>query len=864
MAACGRADSSSNAGGDGGIPALFFQEALHGAEGDTIFPSPAALGSSWEPSLLEQVLTTVAASARALGSHAVLAPVLDLFVDPRFGRLQEGFGEDPMHVAAFARAAAIGLQGAPPADDAGGGGSSSNPKMASRSSSTRRHGEDQSAGDGGPTSRGHHGGNANGDGRRGSGGARRSVHRLRAGRVYAIAKHFLGYGAVAGGLNGGATTADERSLLEDHLRPWRAFAAAGGAGAMVGHQAALGVPLHAHHSLIRGVLRGKLGLLGPVFSDCNDVGGLVAFGVAANLTAAAVAAMNAGVDVDLQCGRRCPSAVGSPARSPHGGLPPSEDDGAARDCGAFFELPRAIRSGMLPASTLRAAATRMLSLKASAGLLRTPLEPEGSGEVGVLARLNSRGSRALATTAAERGAILLRNRHALLPLLPLPLPAAGRGAGGRRPFRIAVIGPAAGCGAGGEGGKPGALCAAQLMMLGSYASALSTRRVAVPTLVAEMRSQLAAGAREGGSAVVDFALGAHADDDGAWNGDGNGDGIGDGIGGRDEADARRAARQAALMREAAVALARRSDVVIVALGDTARTAGEWADRASLELPGHQPALLAALAATGTPLALVIVGGRPVTFGGARGDALLRSANVSSLLFTYPPGQEGGSALARLLLGAAAPGGRLAHAWPRRAGPSAWLQPVSGKWRTHAWVPSGNGGGGRDGGSEGEQPWRYGAYVDAPTSPLFPFGFGLSYRRCLLHALSTGRPIVASAASIEHLPTAIVSTLNIEIAVDGEADAPTGRSGKGCTEVVQCYVHDPPGRTVRRGQRLVGFARVELRGQEQRRWERIEITAEALSVLDDDGRWRLRPGKYDVQCGLNSADPRMLRTSITVN
>ena len=93
------------------IPALFFQEALHGAEGGTIFPSPAALGSSWEPALLERVLTAVAAAARALGSHAVLAPVLDLFVDPRFGRLQEGFGEDPMHVSAFATAAVTGLQG---------------------------------------------------------------------------------------------------------------------------------------------------------------------------------------------------------------------------------------------------------------------------------------------------------------------------------------------------------------------------------------------------------------------------------------------------------------------------------------------------------------------------------------------------------------------------------------------------------------------------------------------------------------------------------------------------------------------------------------------------------------------------------
>ena len=73
--------------------------------------------------------------------------------------------------------------------------------------------------------------------------------------------------------------------------------------------------------------------------------------------------------------------------------------------------------------------------------------------------------------------------------------------------------------------------------------------------------------------------------------------------------------------------------------------GEWADRASLELPGDQPALLGALASSGTPLAVVLVGGRPATFGGSGGAALLR--NVSALLVAMRPGQLGGEAIARL-------------------------------------------------------------------------------------------------------------------------------------------------------------------------------------------------------------------------
>lgn len=888
LAACSSVDSNMN----GGMPAIFFQEALHGAEGDTIFPSPAAMGSSWEPSLLERVLTAVAAGARALGSHVVLAPVLDLFVDPRFGRLQEGFGEDPMHVAAFARSAAFGLQGAPAASgsrsESGGRALSANSKSSTKTSSTYGHkpkaarlGEDGGSGGGERSAEGS-----------GEGAVTRRVGRLRPHRVYAIAKHFVGYGAVAGGLNGGASTADSRSLLEDHLRPWRAFTSAGGAGAMVGHHAALGVPLHANADLIRGVLRSRLALPGPVFSDCNDIGGLVAFRVAANRTAAAAAAMSAGVDVDLQCGRHCPGwqdafGDGSSSRgvSSSGGDSSGGSEGgggSVGDCGAYFELPRALESGMIPPSAVRAAASRILNLKSSSGLLRMPLEPVHS-ESEVVARLDSPSNHALAMLAAARGIVLLRNERAMLPL------SVTHRKPGASPLRIAVIGPAAGCGKDGEGGRPGALCSAQRMMLGSYASPLSARRVRVPTLVSALRSlataQEAGNSGEGGDgigtdgmgrgAVVSFAIGARVDvaitaDDAPRSQGATGLEAAVELGAVGTAAARSAARRA---REEAAQLARRSDVVILALGDTSRTAGEWADRSSLELAGDQPALLAALLNVGTPVVLVVVGGRPVTFGGPSGDTMLQTANLSSLLFTYPPGQEGGTALARAILGFDRPGGRLAHAWPRRAEPSNWLVPTSGKWRTHAWEGRWEGGrGGRVGrgaADSREQPWRYGSYIDGPTSPLFPFGFGLSYGRCVLRSLSltSSGPRTGGRALPLHLP--IVARVEIGVDPDSESGArsASSRSFGTCSEVVQCYVRDPPAKHVRRWQRLVGFERVELSGHGAkdgaRRLLSIELTSEALSVLDDDGRWRVRQGTYVVGCGRSSADPQMLKETITV-
>ena len=148
--------------------------------------------------------------------------------------MQEGFGEDPHHVAAFA-----------------------------------------------------------GSGRWAAGRAarrlpRRDLVQLRPGRVHAIAKHFVGYGALAGGLSGGASVAHERALMEDHLRPWRAFVAAGGAGAMAGHPPP-SVCRCTHMLRCSRACSRASSASAVVLSDCNDIGTLVAFD-RANLTAAAALA----------------------------------------------------------------------------------------------------------------------------------------------------------------------------------------------------------------------------------------------------------------------------------------------------------------------------------------------------------------------------------------------------------------------------------------------------------------------------------------------------------------------------------------------------------------------------------------------
>ena len=226
-----------------GIPALFHEEAAHGymAAGATIFPIPPALASTWDPSLVEQAFTVAAREARARGVTVVLAPVLDLARDPRYGRVEEFFGEDPVLVAQIGVEVVRGLQG--------------------------------------------------------------RLRPLAHDRVFATLKHFV-HAVPQGGLNIAPADISERSLRENFLVPFaRAISEADPALIMPSYNEIGGVPSHANGELLQAVGRQRLGFKGAYFSDYGAIAYLAyQHHVAANEADAAVLAINAGVDADLPDG----------------------------------------------------------------------------------------------------------------------------------------------------------------------------------------------------------------------------------------------------------------------------------------------------------------------------------------------------------------------------------------------------------------------------------------------------------------------------------------------------------------------------------------------------------------------------------
>jgi len=228
-----------------GIPISFINEGLHGgAPGGTIFPMPVNQGATWNRTLVRLIARAIAIEARAIGVDTVFAPVVNLWTDPRFGRLQEGYSENPFLTATLGMEAVLGLQ---------------------HNVTTPSDYLDNVS-------------------------------------VASLGKHYAAYGAATGGLNGGPASVDRRMLFEVYLRPWSALASVGMRACMPAHNTVLGVPCHANEYLLKDVLRERFGFRGVALSDCNDIGVLVDYRYAANASHAASLALKAGVDWDLQCG----------------------------------------------------------------------------------------------------------------------------------------------------------------------------------------------------------------------------------------------------------------------------------------------------------------------------------------------------------------------------------------------------------------------------------------------------------------------------------------------------------------------------------------------------------------------------------
>jgi beta-glucosidase len=217
-----------------GIPQVFGHDVIHGFR--TIFPIPLAQACAWDPELFERTETIAAREAAAAGIDWTFAPMLDLARDPRWGRIAEGFGEDPWLGALDGAACVRGFQGTNVAD---------------------------------------------------------------ARRVLACLKHYVGYGAAEGGRDYNTTEISEFTLRNFYLPQFKAGIDAGALTVMSAFNCLSGYPASANRHALTDILRGDLKFPGFVVSDYESVGELVDQGVAANAAAAARLALTAGVDMEM-------------------------------------------------------------------------------------------------------------------------------------------------------------------------------------------------------------------------------------------------------------------------------------------------------------------------------------------------------------------------------------------------------------------------------------------------------------------------------------------------------------------------------------------------------------------------------------
>jgi beta-glucosidase len=258
----------------------------------------------------------------------------------------------------------------------------------------------------------------------------------------------------------------------------------------------------------------------------------------------------------------------------------------------------------------------------------------------------------------------------------------------------------------------------------------------------------------------------------------------------------------------AVEVAKRADIVILVLGEKSMMSGEWASQSSLELPGRQQELMEAVAATGKPVVLVLVNGRPLNITWA-------AEHIPAILEAWHPGMEGGNAIADLLFGDANPGGRLPLSWPRNVGqvPVYYAHNLTHQPETARGFTS--------------------RYWDQPSAPLYPFGYGLSYTRCAISNLR----LKESAVKLD-------GTVDVSVDVENTGQ----RAG---TEVVQVYIHQLAGSASRPVRELKGFEKVWLKPGEKKTVH-ISLGKSELSYWSSASRgWVEEAENFDLWVGTDA-------------
>jgi beta-glucosidase len=260
----------------------------------------------------------------------------------------------------------------------------------------------------------------------------------------------------------------------------------------------------------------------------------------------------------------------------------------------------------------------------------------------------------------------------------------------------------------------------------------------------------------------------------------------------------------------AVRAAKDSDVVIIAVGESADMSGEAASRSSLDLPGRQLDLVKAVQATGKPTVVVLMNGRPLTINWI-------AENTPAILETWFAGSQAGNAIADVLFGDVNPGGKLPVTFPRSVGQI----PLYYNHKNTGRPPEANN--------------KYTSkYLDEAWTPLFPFGYGLSY---------TQFKITNLRLSAQRIPSDGKLTVTFDVENIGK------RAGD---EVVQLYIRDTAASVTRPVKELKGFQRLTLRPTDMARVEFV-LTAAELGFWNREMRFTVEPGEVRVLVGANSED-----------
>ncbi|MGI4761371.1 MAG: beta-glucosidase BglX [Janthinobacterium lividum] len=265
----------------------------------------------------------------------------------------------------------------------------------------------------------------------------------------------------------------------------------------------------------------------------------------------------------------------------------------------------------------------------------------------------------------------------------------------------------------------------------------------------------------------------------------------------------------------AVQAAQSADVIVAVVGESQGMTGEAASRADIGLPGRQLDLLKALKATGKPLVVVLVNGRPLTLP-------WESQNADAILETWFGGTQAGNAVADALFGVYNPSGKLTMTFPQSVGQVPIYYNHKSTGRPYAGVLLD----------------KYKSrYLDVPNDPLYPFGFGLSYT-----AFTYSKPTV-SQASIR-----AGEGLNVTVTVQntGQVDG---------AEVAQLYLRDLVGSSTRPVKELKGFQKITLKKGESRQLT-FHLSADDLKFYNDDLKFVAEPGEFQVMVGGNSRDVQM--------